>query len=70
MACVRNVWLLAAVHNIEIKVKNVKVICNVYADILSRWYHYNNINILPARILKASKWLQLDLDSMISDFKI
>ena len=70
MACVRNVWLLAAVYNIDLKVKHIQGVSNVYADILSRWSHYNNQNTLPVRILKTCKWLQPDLNSMIPDFNI
>ena len=70
MACVRNVWLLSAVYNIDLKVKHIKGVSNVYADILSRWSHYNNQNTLPVRILKTCKWLQPDLNSMVPDFNI
>ena len=70
MACVRNVWLLSAVCNIDLKVKHIKGVSNVYADILSRWTHYNNQNTLPVRILKTCKWLQPDLNSMVPDFNI
>ena len=34
MACVRNVWLLAAVYNIDLKVKHIQGVSNVYVDIL------------------------------------
>ena len=70
MACVRNVWLLAAVYNIDLKVKHIQGVSNVYADILSRWSHYNNQNTLPVRILKTCKWLQPDLNSIVPDFNI
>ena len=58
LACIHNVWLLAAVYNGKVKAKHVKGICNVYASILSRWHHYNNLETLPLRILKACEWLQ------------
>ena len=70
MACACNVWLLSAVYDIELKVKHVKGVCNVYADILSRWCHYSNQNTLPVKIFKTCKWLQPDLNSMVPDFNV
>ena len=41
-ACARTLWLMKARHNIKITVEFIAD--NKYADVLSRWDHFQNIN--------------------------
>ena len=36
--CARNVWLLAAMFNVNIIVSHIRGLDNSIADLLSRWY--------------------------------
>ena len=35
--CARNIWLLISMFNIELVVNHIPGVCNVVADLLSRW---------------------------------
>ena len=37
-ACIRNLWMVVARHNITLSAIHIPGKCNVVADILSRWY--------------------------------
>ena len=37
-ACMRNLWMVVARHNITLSAIHIPGKCNVIADILSRWY--------------------------------
>ena len=43
-ACIRNIWLLTAVHDIELEVNHIPGAKNEVADLLSRLHADNNIN--------------------------
>ena len=54
-SCIRNIWLLTAIHDIELEVKHVQGTKNVLADALSRIYLDKGINHdLFKKILKDS----------------
>ena len=69
-ACVRTVWLLCAEHNIQLIVKHIKGTNNTYADILSRWYYYSNLNTSSVKFLKSCKWFYPNNSLMIPNFEI
>ena len=50
MTFICSVWLLL---NIDLQVKNIRGQSNVYADSLSRWRVYQNLQIPDVRILKT-----------------
>ena len=53
-ACIRNIWLLTTIHDIDPDVKHVLVTKNVLADALSRIYSDKDINQDLFQILKDS----------------
>ena len=50
MAILRSVWLYMTAFNIDLKVKHIKGLNNVYADILSHWQIYKNLQIPEVEI--------------------
>ena len=44
MAIIHFAWLYTAAYNINLVVKHISGTSNVYADVLSRWPYYNNLN--------------------------
>ena len=43
-ACITNIWLLTAIHDIELEIKHVQGAKNVLMDALSRIYSDKGIN--------------------------
>ena len=50
MAVLRSVWLYMAAFNIDLKVEHIKGLNNVFADILSHWRIYKNLQIPEVKI--------------------
>ena len=50
ISCVQTAWLICAMYNIKLKVKHIRGIENIYADILSRWSYYNNKELIHGNI--------------------
>ena len=69
-ACARTIWLLLAKHNIDLTVKHIAGKENHKADILSRWFHYRDINDSLVRDLKTCDWLWVEHDWLYPDFTI
>ena len=53
MACVRNVWYFTALYNVQLEVKHIAGIKNIYADILSRWHTYSHMNNITVQYLQS-----------------
>ena len=52
VACIRNIWLLTAVHDIELEATHIPGAKNEVADLLSRLHADNNINYKLLRKLQ------------------
>ena len=53
-ACIRNIWLITATHNIELEIKHIQGSKNILADALSRIYSDKGINYDLFQMLKES----------------
>ena len=70
MACVRNVWYFSALHNVQLQVKHIAGINNVYADILSRWHTYSYCNSTTVQYMKSCIWEETDPNMLYPSFEI
>ena len=70
MACVRNVWYFSALHNVQLHVKHIAGINNIYADILSRWHTYSYCNSTTVQYLKSCIWEETDPNMLYPSFEI
>ena len=68
-ACVRTVWLLCATYNIQLVVKHIRGINNTFADILSRWDYYRNLNTSSVNFLKSCQWFCPNENFMLPNFE-
>ena len=65
----RNVWMLTAIHDIELQVVHIPGQINVKADILSSWF--NNIDrYLAAKQISSCTWCQIDKSDIVLDYNI
>ena len=69
-AVLQNVWLVYAIHKIELKVVHVAGITNVIADLLSRW----NITCQPQekvlQLLPSPVWYEITEGHLYIDMLI
>ena len=70
MAVLRSVCLYTAAYNIDLQVKHIKGLNNVYADILSRWRVYKELQISEVQILKNCLWQVVNSEMLLPDFQI
>ena len=70
LACARTLWLLKAKHNIKVKVKFNAGAENRYADVLSRWHHFQDVNSHVVQHLKECEWFDVDSHDFQPDFSI
>ena len=70
MAVLRSVWLYTAAYNIDLQVKHIKGLNNVYADILSRWRVYKDLQTSEVQILKNCLWQVVNSEMLLPDFQI
>ena len=54
-ACLRNIWLICGHYDIELRVEQVKGNDNIIANVLSRIYSTNPINLPFVNVLKNTK---------------
>ena len=52
--CIRNIWLITAIHDIDLEVKHIQGTKNVLADVLSRIYSDKGISQNLFQMLKDS----------------
>ena len=69
-ACVRTVWLICARYNIQLIVKHIRGVYNTFADILSRWHHYGDLNTSSVKIFKNCRWYHPSETYMLPNFDI
>lgn len=69
-ACARSIWLLTAKFNINMTVKHIAGKENVKADMLSRWFHYKNVESSVVRHLKLCTWQDIEDQWLYPDFNI
>ena len=68
MAILHSVWLYTAAYNIDLQVKHIKGLNNVYADVLSHWRVYKDLQIPEVRILKHCCWHQVSPEMLFARF--
>ena len=69
-ACARTLWLIQAKYNIKVCVQHIQGSKNIYADTLSRWFHFQNIDNEHVAHLKECEWFKVDIDTLQPDFSI
>ena len=70
-ACLRNLWLLTAAHDIELSVEHIQGEKNVTADLLSRLYSNRVANVHLLSHLKDNFiWDKVSIDDLKVDFNI
>ena len=70
-ACLRNLWLLTATHDIELIVEHIQGKKNVVADLLSRLYSSEITDIQLLSYLKNNYiWDKVSIDDLKVDFTI
>ena len=70
MACTRTLWYYTAAYNIDITVKHIYGVQNVYADTLSRWGIYEHQVRPVVRYLKKCKWKNITQNMLFPNFQI
>ena len=70
MTYVRNVWYFTALYNVQLEVKHIEGIKNIYADILSRWQSYSHSNNVTVQYLKSCVWERTDPNMLYPSFEI
>ena len=68
--CIRNIWLLAAYHDIDLEVKHIVGKKNVVADALSRIYSDKPIRQEVLQCLTHFVWDEVPLQAFDLDFCI
>ena len=69
-ACARTLWLIKAKYNIKVSVEFIAGVHNKYADILSRWDHFQNNNNYIVQHLKECEWFHVHTYDFQPDFSI
>ena len=70
MACTRTLWYYTAAYNININVRHIYGVHNVYADTLSRWEIYQQQNGPVVQYLKKCKWKKVTENMLFPNFQI
>ena len=60
--CARNVWLIAAIFNIELKFSHISGKTNIIADLLSRWSMVPEPHEKLKQMLPQYKWVHSHID--------
>ena len=60
--CVRNMWLIAAIYNFQIKVEHIAGQKNVTVDLLSRWTNSPADNKKLQNLIPGCVWIHTHLD--------
>ena len=60
--CARNLWLLAAMYNINVIVKHIRDHDNCVADLLSRWYQTADNYHKLQNFVECPIWVNVHLD--------
>ena len=70
--CARNVWLIAAIFNIELKFSHISGKTNVIADLLSRWSMVPDPHEKLKQMLPQYKWVDshIELTALNHDYSI
>ena len=69
-ACARTLWLIKAKDNIKVTVEHIQGVKNIYADTLSRWPHFRNVENDTVRQLKSCVWTDIQMDTLNPDFSV
>ena len=69
-ACARTLWLIKAKYNIKVIVEHIQGTKNIYADTLSRWHHFCNVDNDIVRQLKSCAWIDIQKDSLNPDISV
>ena len=68
--CARNIWLLSAIHNFQIKVQHIAGQKNVTADLLSRWTNSSLDNNRLKNLVPGYAWIPTHLDLTLLNYEI
>ena len=68
--CARNVWLIAAMYNIEINFSHISGKSNIIVDLLSRWYMVLHPEQKLTKLLPNYKWVDSHIDLTVLNHTI
>ena len=68
--CARNIWLLAAIYNINVMVTHIRGCDNSVADLLSRWFQIDNNCEKLKKIVDCPIWMNVHLDLTLLNYDI
>ena len=68
--CARTLWLIKACCNIKVKVIHIHGKDNIYADTLSRWFHFKHTTSAVVQYLKSCEWYTVDTHWLQPNFSI
>ena len=54
--CIRNIWLLMALYDIQFEVRHIPGYKNKTADLLSRWHKYSNSQERLSDLVHETQW--------------
>ena len=60
--CARNIWLLAAMYNVQMTVNHIPGVSNVIADLLSRWQGTATDAVKLHKLLPNFQWVPVHID--------
>ena len=60
--CARNIWLLAAIYNINLIVTHIRGRENYVADLLSRWFQTRDNCEKLTKLLDSHIWMNVHID--------
>ena len=61
-ACARNIWLLAAIYNINVIVTHIRGRDNFFTDLFSRWYQTSDNHHKLYEFIVLPIWVDVHLD--------
>ena len=70
VVCARNIWLIAAIYNFQIKVQHIAAQKNVTADLLSRWTNSPADQIKLQNLVPSCVWIPTHLDLTLLNYDI
>ena len=68
--CARNIWLISAIYNFQIKIQHTAGQKNVTADLLSRWTNSPEDNIKLHNLVPSCVWIPTHLDLTLLNYDI
>ena len=70
-SCLRNIWMITAIHDIKISIRHIAGSKNIISDLLSRIYSDKKVNnVLLNQLQKNYQWDRVPFEFFNLDFKV